>query len=70
MEDAYKKDDPMWMAYLATWLQTFACICLAHVRRSFPARVYEGRVECFCVHGRKNHDGSGYDWGAPSETIN
>ena len=61
--------NPLWLGILASYLQTFGCLRLAHVKRSCPVRVYKTWVEFFCVKGKQRHNRQGFYWGASTRTT-
>ena len=70
MEAAAEKDEPTWIALLASWLQGMANLRLVHVlQRSFPVQRSEGWIVFFCKRGKQHHNRSGLYWGVPSETA-
>jgi hypothetical protein len=70
MEAAAEKDEPTWIALLASWLQGMANLRLVHVlQRSFPVQRSEGWIVFFCKRGKQHHNRSGFYWGVPSETA-
>ena len=65
---------PVWLALLASWLQSLGNLRLGHViRRSFPVEVLDGTdgvpgwILFFCKKGKQKHNRDGFYWGAPSE---
>ena len=69
MEIAAEAGDPIWLAFLASWLQSMANLRLGHVlRRSVPVEQYDGWMLFFCKRGKQKHNRDGFYWGVPSKT--
>jgi hypothetical protein len=69
MEAAAESGDPIWLAFLASWLQAMANLRLGHVlRRSVPVEQYDGWMLFFCKRGKQRHNRAGFYWGVPSRT--
>jgi len=55
LERAASEWHPLWLALLASLLQTTGCLRLAHIKRSFPVREHNEWVEFVCCKCRKTH---------------
>ena len=66
---AIEADDPAWLGLLAQWLAVIGVVRSKHLRRSYPVKLTDSVLHCWCKEGKQKELKNGFPWSCRAHLI-